>query len=80
MLDWTNKTEKYELVRCDRATGKRKTLSEHGEVAGRWPAEAELKKLRESNRDPNVEFELKIVSDDKSFRATAFGENAERLA
>ena len=80
MLDWTNKTEKYELVRCDRATGKRQTLREHGEVAGRWPAEAELKKLRESNRDPNVEFELKIVSDDKSFRAAGFGEGASRLA
>ncbi len=80
MLDWTNKTEKYELVRCDRATGKRQTLREHGEVAGRWPAEAELKKLRESNRDPNVEFELKIVSDDKSFRGAGFGEGASRLA
>jgi hypothetical protein len=80
MLDWSNKDTKYELVRCDRATGKRQTLLDHGEVAGRWPAEAELKKLREANRDPNVEFELKVVSDEKSFRGASFGEGAERLA
>ena len=72
MLDWNNEETKYELVRCDRVTGKRQTLSDCGEVAGRFPAEAELKKLREANRDPNVEFELKVVREDKPFRASAF--------
>lgn len=81
MLDWNNEETKYELVRCDRATGKRQVLSDRGEVAGRFPAEAELKKLREGNRDPNVEFELKVVRDDKPFRATAFDEGgAHRIA
>ncbi len=81
MLDWSKKDTKYELVRCDRVTGKRQILSDRGDVAGRWPAEAELKKLREANRDPNVEFELKVVRDDKPFRATAFDESgAERTA
>ena len=81
MLDWNNEDTKYELVRCDRVTGKRQTLSDRGEVAGRFPAEAELKKLREGNRDPNVEFELKVVRDEKPFRATAFDvSGAERTA
>lgn len=81
MLDWNNEETKYELVRCDRATGKRQVLSDRGEVAGRFPAEAELKKLREGNRDPNVEFELKVVREDKPFRATAFDEgNVNRMA
>jgi hypothetical protein len=79
MLDWSNKETKYELVRCDRATGKRQVLSDRGEVEGRWPAEAELKKLRESNRDPNVEFELKVVSDDRGFKAS-FNEGASRVS
>jgi hypothetical protein len=81
MLDWNNEDTKYELVRCDRATGKRQVLSDRGEVAGRFPAEAEMNKLRDSNRDPNVEFELKVVRDDKPFRATAFDEGSvNRLA
>ncbi len=79
MLEWNNKNTKYELVRCDRVTGRRQVLRDHGEVEGRWPAEAELKKLRDANRDPNVEFELKVVRDDSSMRVSAFGESA-RLA
>lgn len=69
MLEWSNKYEMFELVRCDRTTGRRETIQDRGQVEGRWPAEAELKKLREANRDPNVDFEIKVVGE-KPFRAS----------
>lgn len=80
MFDSSTDETRFEMVRVDRATGKKQVLRECGTIAGRWPAEAELKKLRELNRDPNVVFELQQSGTQKSFRASAFGDQTNKFA
>ncbi len=71
---------RFDLVRCDRATGKKTVMREWGQIEGRWPAEEALKRLRESNRDPNIEYELRDASKERTFRATALGDATSRFA
>jgi len=80
MFDASTDDTRFDLVRVDRATGKKQVLREIGTIAGRWPAEAELKKLRELNRDPNVVFELQQSGAQKSFRASAFSDQTNKFA
>ncbi len=80
MLFRDHDTSQFNLVRCDRVSGKRTIVTKEGPIDGRWPAEAELKKLREQNRDPNIEFELQVVSTEPSFRASAFGDVTNKFA
>jgi hypothetical protein len=80
MFESDTDESRFDVVRVDRATGKRQVLRQLGTIAGRWPAEAELKKLRELNRDPNVEFELQQSGAQKSFRASAFGDQTNKFA
>lgn len=80
MFDANGDDVRFDLVRVDRASGKRQVLREHGTITGRWPAEAELKKLRELNRDPNVVFELQQVGMQKTFRASAFGDQTNKFS
>ncbi len=80
MFDSNADDTRFDVVRVDRATGKKKVLRELGTIAGRWPAEAELKKLRELNRDPNVVFELQQRGLQKEFRASAFGDQTNKFA
>jgi len=80
MFDSSTDETRFDVVRVDRATGKKQVLRECGTISGRWPAEAELKKLRELNRDPNVVFELQQVGMQKSFRAAAFGDQTNQFA
>ena len=80
MFDSSSDETRFELVRVDRATGKKQVLREAGNISGRWPAEAELKKLRELNRDPNVVFELQQSGAHKAFRASAFGDQTNKFA
>ncbi len=79
MFDSSRDETRFDLVRVDRATGKKQVLREMGTISGRWPAEAELKKLRELNRDPNVVFELQQSGAHKSFRASAFGDQTNKF-
>lgn len=79
MFDASADETRFDLVRCDRVTGKKVALREQGTIQGRWPAEAELKKMRELNRDPNVTFELQQVGVQKTFRASAFGDQTNRF-
>ena len=80
MFDSNTDDTRFDVVRVDRATGKKYVVREVGSIAGRWPAEAELKKLRELNRDPNVVFELQQSGVNKSFRASAFGDQTNKFA
>ncbi len=80
MFDNNGDDERFDLVRVDRATGKKQVLRQHGTITGRWSAESELKKLRELNRDPNVVFELQQIGMQKSFRASAFGDQTNKFS
>ncbi len=80
MFDTNGDEERFDLVRVDRATGKKQVLRQHGTILGRWPAETELRKLRELNRDPNIVFELQQVGMQKSFRASAFGDQTNKFS
>lgn len=80
MFDSSGDETRFDLVRCDRVTGKKVVLREPGTIQGRWPAEAELKKLRELNRDPNVSFELQQVGVQKAFRASAFTDQTNKFS
>jgi hypothetical protein len=80
MFESNTDDTRFDVVRVDRATGKKQVLRQLGTIAGRWPAEAELKKLRELNRDPNVEFELQQSGAHKAFRASAFGDQTNKFA
>ena len=80
MFDSSADEIRFDLVRCDRVTGKKVVLRDQGPIHGRWPAEAELKKLRELNRDPNVTFELQQAGVQKTFRASAFGDQTNKFA
>lgn len=80
MFDSGTDETRFDVVRVDRATGKKQVVRALGSISGRWPAEAELKKLRELNRDPNVDFELQQSGVQKGFRASAFGDQTNKFA
>jgi hypothetical protein len=80
MFDPNTDETRFDVMRVDRATGKKQMVRDVGTIAGRWPAEAELKKLREQNRDPNVVFELQQSGMNKTFRASAFGDQTNKFA
>lgn len=80
MFEGNGNETRFDVVRCDRASGKKTVMKNWGQIEGRWPAEEALKRLRETNRDPNVEFELRESGKEKEFRATAFGDSTSRFA
>jgi hypothetical protein len=58
----------YDIVCCDRNSGRRKVLSDRDPIRGRYPAQAEVEKLQRSNRDPNVVYTI-----EKSSRVSIHG-------
>ncbi len=70
----------FDLIRYDRATGKREIMKDQDPIEGRWAAEAALKRAIESNRNPNVSYEVHQARETKpKFRAAAFGDATERI-
>ncbi len=80
MFDASSDEARFDLVRVDRTTGRKQVLRDVGTITGHWAAEAELKKLRELNRDPNIVYELQPSSAHKTFRASAFGDQTNKFA
>jgi hypothetical protein len=75
-----NKSEVFELIRINRATGEREIVRDRIPIQGRWTADAALRRATESNRDPSVTFEIQSAATaPKKFRAAAFGEETEQL-
>jgi len=44
----------YDIVVCDRISGKRTVVAEKEPIRGRYPAQEEIKKMERSNRNPNL--------------------------
>jgi len=51
--DATNSTL-YDIVVCDRLSGKRTVVADKEPIRGQYPAQEEIKKLERNNRNPNL--------------------------
>jgi len=70
----TGDSTRYDLVKVDRTTGKVTTVPRSAPILGRWLADEERKRLEQSNRDPNVAYEVRKAGTERGFRAAAFGD------